>query len=105
MTTFSEDGLLSQVESGMETSLRGSATIAAILEDTEKDTNKATADDDDRIIVIIASLSSFGKIHRLDHHPWFVTTGLSGDASLLANAFTKHCQNYLLAFWVAPSVR
>lgn len=88
ITDFSPDGRLSQVEYGMEASRRGS-TIAAAT------TNAG--------ICLIIHNSSFGKIHRLDHHIWLVTTGLSGDARVFANQLRTNCQKHRLDYGEAPT--
>jgi 20S proteasome alpha/beta subunit len=88
ITTFSEDGTLAQVEYGMEASLRGS-TVAAIQTPSG--------------ICLVVQNSSFGKVHRLDHHLWLVTAGLSGDARILADALRNTCQKHRLSYGEAPT--
>lgn len=90
ITTFSPDGRLEQVEYGMEASLRGS-TVAAMQ----------TPDG----ICFLVKNSSHGKVHRLDHHLWLVTAGLSGDSRLLASVLRDSCQKLRLNFGEAPTVK
>jgi 20S proteasome alpha/beta subunit len=90
ITTFSEDGSLAQVEYGMEASLRGS-TIAGMKIPSG--------------ICILVQNSSFGKVHRLDHHLWLITAGLSGDARVLADTLRTHCQKHRMSFGEAPTTK
>lgn len=90
ITTFSPDGRLEQVEYGMEASLRGSTVTA--MQNREG-------------ICFLVKNSSLGKVHRLDHHMWLVTAGLSGDARLLASALRDACQKFRLNFGEAPTVK
>eukprot|EP00980_Cylindrotheca_fusiformis_P029080 scaffold22713_cov139-Cylindrotheca_fusiformis.AAC.17 len=88
ITTFSQDGTLEQVEYGREAASRGSA-IAAIQTSSG--------------IVVVIQNSSFGKVHRLDHHLWLVTAGLSGDARLLASSLRTTCQSHRISYGEAPT--
>lgn len=90
ITEFSPDGRLSQVEYGMEASRRGS-TIAA------------TFSGKDRICLVIEN-GSFGKIHRIDHHVWLATSGMSGDARVLASHLRQSCQQYRLNSGERPTI-
>lgn len=90
ITTFSKDGTLAQVEYGMEASLRGS-TVAAIRTPAG--------------ICLVVQNSSFGKVHRLDHHLWLVTAGLSGDARILADALRNTCQRFRMSYGEAPTTK
>ena len=90
ITTFSEDGRLAQVEYGMEASFRGSSIAAIKI--------------DDGICLTIQN-ASFGKVHRLDHHIWLATAGLSGDARILANALRGACQNFRSSTGEAPTTK
>ena len=69
ITTFSANGRLAQVEYGMEASLRGSAIAAMKMNNGEQ-----------AGICLVIQNSSFGKVHRIDHHLWLVTACLSCDA-------------------------
>jgi 20S proteasome alpha/beta subunit len=89
ITTFNDDGRLSQVEYGIEASLRGS-TVGAIK----------TRD----AIVVCIENSSFGKMHRVDDHLWMLTAGLSGDARMLAHQVRIQCQNHRLTYGEPPTV-
>jgi 20S proteasome alpha/beta subunit len=91
ITTFSSDGRLAQVEYGMEASARGSTVAALKLSPFG--------------ICWVAEKSSFGKVHRIDHHLWLVTSGLSGDARALANALRSSCQNHRLNYGESPSTQ
>lgn len=96
ITTFSSDGRLAQVEYGMEASLRGS-TVAAVR--LEGDNNAAGG------ICVVVQNSSFGKVHRIDHHLWLVTAGLSGDARALAQSLRASVQNHRLSYGEAPTTQ
>jgi len=89
ITQFSPEGRLSQVEYGMEASRRGSTIAAA--------THSAG-------ICLIVHKSSFGKIHRIDHHVWLLTAGLSGDARVLAEHLRQACQSHRGAYGEAPTI-
>jgi 20S proteasome alpha/beta subunit len=88
ITDFSPEGRLSQVEYGMEASRRGS-TIAATTTDSG--------------ICLVIHNSSFGKVHRIDHHIWLVTAGLSGDARFLAGHLRTSCQRHRMDYGEAPT--
>lgn len=94
ITTFSADGRLAQVEYGMEASLRGSAIAAMKMNNGEA-----------KGICLVIQNSSFGKVHRIDHHLWLVTAGLSGDARVLANALRNSCQNHRLNYGESPTTK
>ena len=96
ITTFSADGRLAQVEYGMEASLRGS-TVAALQSPSD--------DPQQQGICLVLQSGSFGKVHRIDHHLWLVTSGLSGDARTLANALRNSCQNHRLNFGEPPTTK
>lgn len=92
ITDFSPEGRLSQVEYGMEAARRGSTLAAAIGEGI--------------CLVIHGSNSqsaSFGKMHRIDHHIWLATSGLSGDARFLAHQLRTSCQNFRMENGEAPT--
>jgi 20S proteasome alpha/beta subunit len=93
ITDFSGDGRLAQVEYAMEAALRGS-TIAAM--------NVPTMDGA-CFVVDASSSSSSSKVHRIDHHIWLVTAGLSGDARVLAQDLRAKCQNHRLSFGEPPT--
>lgn len=102
ITTFSADGRLGQVEYAMEAALRGS-TIAAI-----QLPNKAG------ICFVADSSSSSGatsgavtttKVHRIDHHVWLITAGLTGDARILAQSLRQECQNHRLTYGEPPTIQ
>ena len=88
ITDFSPDGRLLQVEYGMEAARRGSLIAAA--------RSKAG-------ICLVIHNSSFGKMHRIDHHIWLMTAGLSGDARFLATHLRKSCQQHRLNYGEAPT--
>jgi 20S proteasome subunit alpha 4 len=89
ITDFSPDGRLSQVEYGMEAARRGSMIMAAVV-------SKAG-------VCVVIHNSSFGKMHRIDHHIWLVTAGLSGDSRFLASHLRKTCQQHRLNYGEAPT--
>uniref|UniRef100_A0A7R9ZT23 Proteasome alpha-type subunits domain-containing protein n=1 Tax=Craspedostauros australis TaxID=1486917 RepID=A0A7R9ZT23_9STRA len=89
ISTFAEDGRLAQVEYGMEASSRGSPAIVAV-------------DPDGAVCIVVPS--SFGKIHRIDHHLWMITAGLGGDGRALANAVRVKCQSARLSCGEVPTV-
>jgi 20S proteasome alpha/beta subunit len=88
ITDFSPDGRLLQVEYGMEAARRGSLIAAA----------RSTVG-----ICLVIHNSSFGKMHRIDHHIWLMTAGLSGDARFLATHLRKGCQQHRLNYGEAPT--
>ncbi len=88
ITDFSPDGRLSQVEYAMEAARRGS-TVAAATTDSG--------------ICLVIHNSSFGKVHRIDHHIWLATAGLSGDARFLASHLRNSCQQHRLDYGEAPT--
>lgn len=90
ITDFSPDGRLSQVEYGMEASKRGSTIV--------------TVPTPAGICVVIHN-SSFGKIHRIDHHIWLLTAGLSGDARFLASHLRQSCQQHRLDYGEPPTTQ
>lgn len=95
ITDFNPEGRLSQVEYGMEASRRGS-TIAAALQTGEEGFGG---------ICVVIQNSSFGKMHRIDHHIWLATAGLSGDSRHLANHLRVACQNYRMRLGEAPTTK
>ena len=84
ITTFDPDGRLLQVEYGLQASQRG-ATVLALFQQKET-------------MIVLVQGGSFGKCHRLDHHLWLFTSGLSGDARLLAQVLRQHAQDHRVAF-------
>jgi len=88
ITDFSPDGRLLQVEYGMEATKRGS--LIAVRWTTAG-------------ICAVIHNSSFGKMHRIDHHIWLMTVGLSGDARVLANQLRKSCQQHRLNYGELPT--
>ena len=90
ITTFSEDGRLSQVEYGIEASLRGSTVGVIKINNT---------------IVICVENSSFGKMHRVDDHLWMLTAGLAGDARMIAHQIRFQCQNHRFNYGEPPTVK
>jgi 20S proteasome alpha/beta subunit len=91
ITEFSADGRLAQVEYAMEAALRGS-TIAAI--------NVPRAPG---VCFVVDASGSSSKVHRIDHHVWLVTAGLSGDARVLAQSLRTSCQNHRLNYGDPPT--
>lgn len=95
LTDFSPEGRLSQVEYGLEAARKGSTIVAAVLPQgvcwmvQEGSTSSNTP--------------SFGKVHRLDHHMWLVTAGVSGDARTLAQQLRRYCQQHRLQYGETPT--
>jgi 20S proteasome alpha/beta subunit len=54
-------------------------------------------------ICMVVHNSSFGKVHRVDHHIWLMTAGLSGDSRVLASHLRKMCQQHRLNYGEAPT--
>lgn len=102
ITTFSPDGRLAQVEYGMEASLRGSTVAAMRLSGRLKG---GEGGDDVDVLCVIVKNASWGKVHRLDHHLWLITAGLSGDSRTLANELRKVCQKMRLSYGEAPTTK
>ena len=90
ITDFSPDGRLSQVEYGMEASRRGSTVVVVPTPAG---------------ISVVIHHSSFGKIHRIDHHIWLITAGLSGDARFLASHLRQRCQQHRLDYGEPPTTQ
>ena len=90
ITDFSPDGRLNQVEYGMEASRRGSTIAAAVTVSAG--------------ICLVIQNSSFGKVHRIDHHIWLATAGLSGDARFLAGHLRTSCQRHRMDCGEPPTV-
>ena len=90
ITDFSPDGRLSQVEYGMEASRRGSTVVVVPTPAG---------------IGVVLHASSSGKIHRLDHHIWLITAGLSGDARFLASHLRQRCQQHRLDYGEPPTTQ
>lgn len=55
-------------------------------------------------ICLVIQNSSFGKVHRIDNHIWLVTTGLSGDARILASHLRTTCQRHRMDYGEAPTI-
>lgn len=90
ITTFSPDGRLPQIEYGMEAVMqRGSPVGLLIYNDT----------------VLMATTSSFAKVHRLDDSKFLVTTGLSGDGRMVAHQLRLNCQQFYLDKGEVPTVK
>ena len=122
ITTFTEDGRLAQVEYGLEASLRGSTVVAIQVKlqppppppptTTEEEgggndetESPSAASSSSSCIVVCIENSSFGKMHRIDDHLWMLTTGLAGDARMLANQARHACQNHRLQYGEAPTTQ
>lgn len=88
ITDFSPEGRLGQVEYGIEASRRGATVAAAVT---------------DEGICLVVQNTSFGKMHRIDHHIWLVTAGLSGDARFLAEHLRRSCQVHRNDYGEAPT--
>jgi 20S proteasome alpha/beta subunit len=122
ITTFTEDGRLAQVEYGLEASLRGSTVVAIRVklppppsppsplpttteEESNDESTTTTTTASSSCIVVCIENSSFGKMHRIDDHLWMLTTGLAGDARMLANQARHACQNHRLQYGEAPTTQ
>lgn len=99
ITTFSAEGWLAQVEYGMEASLRGS-TVATLKIGSDNDKSGGSSG-----ICLVLQNSSYGKVHRLDHHLWLVTAGLSGDARTLAQILRDACQDIRSSYGESPTTK
>jgi 20S proteasome alpha/beta subunit len=105
ITTFSPDGRLSQVEYGIEASLRGSTVGVLQVPTTSFCDESEVASMVDLAVCICIENSSFGKIHRIDHHLWLLTSGLSGDARMLAGLIRQRCQQHRLMYGEPPTTK
>lgn len=103
ITTFTPDGRLAQVEYGLEASARGS-TVGVLQVDGEFPDEGGNNNNGGAVCICIEN-SSFGKMHRIDHHLWLVTSGLSGDARMLAGLLRQNCQQHRQAYGEAPTTK
>jgi 20S proteasome alpha/beta subunit len=93
ITTFDPSGRLMQVEYSRHAADRGASVMAYLHKDQSI------------YILVTGADSRISKVHRLDHHVFLVTAGLSADATTLARYLRSFCQDYRQEFGEAPSIQ
>lgn len=94
VTTFDPSGRLWQVEYALWAAQRG-ATVVAVWHNH-------------KIYIVTPHHESTimsHKIHRIDHHLWLVTAGLSGDARFLASSLRQYCQQHRNTYGEPPTTK